>query len=114
MTGLTLDVKVVAAGGSVTIRETTRNQGQGSASLSTTRYSLSIDKGVDAPDVSLGSRNVEPLTSRESSPGVTTVTIPKGTPPGRYFIIVRADADSQVAEAKETNNAMLRVITVTP
>jgi hypothetical protein len=114
VTGLTLDIKAVAAGDRVTIRETTKNQGQGPASLSITRYYLSTDKAVDVPDVSLGSRNVEPLASKGSSTGVTPVTIPKGTPPGRYFIIVRADADSQVAEAKETNNATLRMITITP
>ena len=42
------------------------------------------------------------------------VTIPESTPPGRYFIIVRADADNQVAEVKETNNAVVRMITITP
>jgi hypothetical protein len=114
VTGLTFDVKAVAAGGRVTIRETTRNQGQGPSSGSTTRYSLSTDKSVDVPDVSLGSRRVEPLASKHSSPGVVAVTIPAGTPPGRYFIIVRADADNEVAEAKETNNTVLRVITITP
>ena len=114
VTGLTLDAKSVAAGERVTIRETTRNQGQGSSGGSTTRYSLSTDKSVGGPDVSLGSRSVGPLASRDSSPGAMAVTIPQNTPPGRYFIIVRADADNEVAEVKETNNAVIRLITITP
>jgi hypothetical protein len=114
VTAVALDVKSVAAGGRLTIRETTRNQGQGQAGLSATKYYMSTDKRVDVPDVSLGSREVEPLASRYASSGTVEVTITEGTRPGRYYVIVRADADNQVAEVKETNNTVVRMITITP
>jgi trimeric autotransporter adhesin len=44
----------------------------------------------------------------------TTVTIPAGTIPGGYYVVVRADADGAVAESLETNNTIARAIQVGP
>ena len=62
----------------------------------------------------LGSRDVELLPGKQSSTGAVAVVIPDGTPPGRYFIVVRADADNEVVEVKETNNTAVRMLTITP
>ena len=42
------------------------------------------------------------------------VTIPAGTPPGSYFILVRADAFAAVSEGNEGNNVRAVPLTVTP
>ena len=111
--GLTLSVTTIAAGDTVSITETTKNQGAGSALPTTTRYYLSTDTTFDVTDVPLGSRAVG-TPEGASSPGSASVRIPAGTPPGRYYIIARADADDGVAESNEGNDTASKAITVTP
>ena len=43
-----------------------------------------------------------------------TLTIPAGTAPGSYHLLIRADAQDAVAESLETNNVMVRAIQVGP
>jgi uncharacterized repeat protein (TIGR01451 family) len=102
------------AGGSIVIQETTSNKGQVAADVSTTSFFLSTDAKVDSGDVFLGSRAVPALPSRAQSVGSTTVSLPGGTAPGKYFIIAVADADGAVAETVESNNIRSRAITITP
>jgi hypothetical protein len=44
--------------------------------------------------------------------GTTLVTIPQGTAPGWYYLIVKADADGAVGESSETNNTWPRSVRV--
>ncbi|MBI4462341.1 MAG: hypothetical protein HY653_05495, partial [Acidobacteria bacterium] len=101
------------AGMSITVTDTTRNQGGGTADASTTRIYLSINTLLDANDVPLGGRAVPALAPGVSSSASTTLTIPAGTAAGTYYLIAKADGDNVVAETQETNNTYVATILVT-
>ena len=105
---------VAAAGGTVSVTETTKNQGGGNASASTTRYFLSTNATLDASDTPLGSRPVPPLASGATSSQTSTLTLPPGLATGSYYIVVEADADAVVPESAETNNVSYMTVRVGP
>ncbi|MBI4479949.1 MAG: S8 family serine peptidase [Acidobacteria bacterium] len=92
------------AGSTITVTDTIKNQGAGSANPSITRFYLSTNSALDASDVALGSRTVPGLAAGQTSSGSALLTIPAGTPGGPYVIIAKADADNTVGETVETNN----------
>jgi len=102
------------AGSSIEIKDTTKNNGPGSAGASQTAFYLSNDTTLDVSDTLLGSRSVGSLGAGASSTGTTTVTIPSGTPPGRYYIIAKADNGGAVTETYENNNLRYKTITIVP
>jgi subtilase family serine protease len=102
-----------AAGQSITVSDTTSNQGGGAAPASVTRYFLSSNWVWDAGDTPLGSRDVATLAGGASSAGSATLTIPAGTAPGTWYLIVLADGYATVVEAAENNNVFYRTIQVT-
>ena len=93
-----------APGGPLTINETTRNQGSGTAASSVVAFYLSTNLNWDAVDVRIGSRFVSDLAAGASQSAATTVTIPASTTTGAYYIIARADDEGTVAEVSESNN----------
>ncbi len=101
---------VAGAGQSVTITDTTKNQGGGTAGPSTTRYYLSADTTLDVADMLIGSRSVPALSAGASNSGSILATIPPGTATGNWQIIAAADAAQVVAETNETNNLYRRSI----
>lgn len=103
-----------AAGQSITVSDTTRNQGAGIAEASTTTFYLSTDTVVGATDIVLASRAVPLLAPGATDSASTVVTIPAGTATGSYYVIARADANDAVAELYETNNTMYRMLAVGP
>jgi subtilase family serine protease len=111
-----LTVPATAAAGSViSVTETTRNQGQGTASATTTRFYLSTNTTFDLlADIEIGSRAVPLLAYGASSSGPSSLTIPPGTAGGNYYILARADADAAVAESNEGNNTASKLITIAP
>ncbi len=67
----------------LTITDTTKNQGTGDAGASTTRFYFSTDGSFDeATDVLLGSRAVGALAAGATSDGTSTFPLPAGTQPG--------------------------------
>jgi subtilase family serine protease len=102
------------AGQSVTVAETTKNQGGGSAGPSLTQSYLSANTILDASDALIGGRNVPALAAGAMSSASTTITIPQGTATGYWYIIVEADAGAAVAETSETNNSSARLIMIGP
>jgi subtilase family serine protease len=103
----------VAAGGSFTVTDTTRNLGGGPAVSSVTTFYFSANSALDAADVVLGSRVIPALDGGMSDAGTVTLSVPAGTLPGTYYLFARADSDAAVAESQEFNNLALRVIQVT-
>jgi subtilase family serine protease len=103
-----------AAGATVAVSDTTRNQGGGAAGASVTRFYLSANGALDTGDPVLGARAVPALGGGASDAGATSVTIPPGTAPGTYYLFGRADADGAVAETSDANNIGLTLIQVTP
>ncbi len=93
------------AGATISVSDTTVNQGGGSAADSATGFYLSTNVTIDSSDVLLGTRAVPTLAAGASNSGTTTLTIPAGTPTGTYFIIGTADANGSVVETLESNNA---------
>jgi subtilase family serine protease/subtilisin family serine protease len=100
------------AGTSITVTDTTRNSGGGTAPASTTRIYLSSNGQLDAGDIPLASRAVPALAAGASDSAAISVTIPAGTAAGTYFLIASADADNAVVETQETNNTFSRTLQI--
>ena len=103
-----------ARGSTISVSDTTKNNGGGDAGASTTKLYLSTNTTWDAGDTYLGSRAVPLLTAGASSSGSTSVTIPSGIATGKYYIIALADDGNAVAETNETNNKRTKAITINP
>jgi subtilase family serine protease len=103
-----------AAGGTVTVTDTTRNAGGSPAGVSTTAFHLSTNNVLDAGDIPLGSRLVPALAAGGTSVVSTTLALPGGTAPGGYFVIARADEGGIVSEIQEANNTNARPLQVGP
>jgi subtilase family serine protease len=100
-------VVVPAAGGAgavLVVSDTVKNQGSGTAGPSTTTFYLSSNATLDTGDQLLGTRVVPSLAASATSAASTSLTIPDGTTTGTYYILVKADANNEVAESAETNN----------
>lgn len=113
----TLSVPAVGgAGATVTILDTTKNQGAGAvaAPSSSTAIYLSTNAIFDAADRLLGSRGVPALASGATDSGSTPVLIPSDTVTGTYFVFGKADANNAVVESLETNNTTIATIRIGP
>jgi subtilase family serine protease len=93
-----------APGAPITVSDTTKNQGAGAASLSSTGFYLSTGVTIDATAVFLGSRPVGELSAGATGTGSVSLQIPPGTAPGSYYVIARGDWNGAVPETTETNN----------
>lgn len=102
------------AGSSITLSDTTRNQGTGTAVASTTSFYLSVDALLDSGDALLGSRAVPELAAGATSSGSVTATIPAGTATATYYVFAKADAGELVSEVSEANNTSMRTLRVGP
>jgi subtilisin family serine protease len=94
----------VGAGATISVSDTTRNQGGGSAGASATRFYLSANTLLDSSDVVLGTRLVPALAADASDTASTSLVIPAGIPAGTYYVIAQADTDQAVQETTEINN----------
>ena len=72
----------LGAGSTLSITDTTKNQGTGPAGASVTTFYLSADSILDeATDILLGSRPVGALAPGAASEATTTFPLPPGAPP---------------------------------
>jgi subtilisin family serine protease len=102
-----------AAGGSIVVTDTVRNDGAAPVGASTTRFYLSTNSALEAGDTLLaGSRGVSGLAAGASSSGSTTVVLPTPLAAATYYIIGKADGDDAVAETSESNNGFVRTIQI--
>ena len=92
------------AGTSISVTDTTTNQGGGQAGASTTSFYLSQNFTLDGQDVALGSRGVPVLGSGASHTATSSLTIPAETVSGNYYLLAQADGGGVIAETSETNN----------
>jgi hypothetical protein len=93
-----------APGAVVSVGDSTKNQGGGAASGSTTAFYLSANLILDAADRFLGSRSVAPLVTGAVDSGTTMVSIPAATTTGTYYVLARADSGNVVPETNDSNN----------
>ena len=93
-----------AAGGTISVSDTAKNQGGGGADASATRFYLSLNTALDSSDVVLGHRSAPPLSAGAADTASTSLVIPAATPAGNYYVIAQADTANAVLETLETNN----------
>jgi glucose/arabinose dehydrogenase len=103
--------KGAAGGDTITVTDTTRNDGPGGAGATRTGIWLSTNKTLGG-DTPLGSRAVPALTPGQSSKGTTAVTLPSA--PGIYFLIAEADTQHVESETHEGDNLRMRKLTIGP
>ncbi len=101
------------AGATISIKDTTKNQGTGLTGASTTKFYFSTNTILDAGDTPLGSRAVPSLNPAAISTGTTSVTLPN-VAIGKYYLISMADDGKVVTESNETNNKKTKVIYIGP
>ncbi len=104
----------VTRGAPMKVTAKVANTGTKSAGTSTTRFYLSTDTKYGTSDRLLTSRSTAALIPGKSVTVSSTPTVPNGTPPGTYHLVVCADAAKKVVEKSETNNcrASTRGVTV--
>ncbi|MBI5740484.1 MAG: PD40 domain-containing protein [Nitrospirae bacterium] len=105
---------VTCGGSTISVSDSTKNQGPGAAAASSTNFYLSINTALDAGDVPLGGRAVPSLISGAVSSAMTSVTIPAATAAGKYYVLAKADGANSVTESNETNNIKGKVIYIGP
>ncbi len=103
------------SGDLISVSDTTRNQGPGVATPSTTRFYLSTNLTLDAADTPLGGgRAVPSLSAGAASAGSTSLALPSGLSSGTYYIFAKADGDGTVFESSDANNTLARAISIGP
>jgi subtilase family serine protease len=100
--------------GSITVNDTTKNQGAEVVAASETAFYLSPNSSFNPTDTFLGSRSVPSLIPNQTSSASTEVAIPGNTEPGSYYLIAVADWNGGIAESTETNNTRLATVRVGP
>jgi len=104
----------VYAGDDITVSADVKNSGDSSANPSRLRYYLSDNNSFSSNDLLLGSDYVKSLSSGSSSYESDTVSIPNNTNSGYWYILFKADADSEVSEKNEGNNVEYKQIKILP
>ncbi|MEO5898479.1 MAG: CARDB domain-containing protein [Vicinamibacterales bacterium] len=97
------------AGGTLTIADTTRNQGSVLAGPTATAFYLSTNALLDASDILLGTRAVGALPPGAVHSASTTVPVPANLATGLYYMFAKADVNNTVAESSEINNTTTAV-----
>jgi hypothetical protein len=108
---------VAGAGLTYKATDTTKNAGTADAPASATKLYISTNDTWDPGDtllVPVVGRSVPALTSGTTSTGATMVTIPPGTPSGKWFLIAFADAAGTIGESSETDNTKAKTVYVGP
>ena len=93
-----------AAGQTISVTDTTKNQGTGPGASSVTSFHLSANFQLDAADHALGSRTVPALAVGEVNTATTSVALPAPLTPGVYYLFAKADGPAGQVETQESNN----------
>jgi subtilase family serine protease len=105
---------VGGAGQTITLTDTTKNQGTGAAPASSTTFYLSANSLLDAADTVLGSREVPTLAPGATSSGSITATLPSSMASGNWYLFAKADGPEAIGESSEYNNTRLVAIRIGP
>ncbi|MBX7222887.1 MAG: FG-GAP-like repeat-containing protein [Blastocatellia bacterium] len=111
---LGVNPNIIAAGGTVTVSFTVRNQGNAPTTVtSTASIVLSTDNVIDSTDIQIGTISTQPLAASGTvNLTASSLTIPAGTPTGARFIGVIVDSGNAVSESSETNNTASVSLTI--
>jgi subtilase family serine protease len=91
-------------GGSISLSDTVRNNGNAQAVASNTRYYLSLDAVKSANDTIMLVRSVPVLAAGATHTYNPTITLSSTLALNSYYVLVCADDANQVSESDETNN----------
>ena len=106
---------IAGAGATISMSVTTKNQGNGQADPSVTRFYLSANTVLDAGDLVIaGEQPVPVLLPGGSVVTSVSVEIPSETATGRHYVIARADDEDVLWETSENNNTRSRSVQVGP
>jgi subtilase family serine protease len=100
------------AGKTITMSYSLTNAGGAAAAASRIEFRLSADSSAVSGGVLLAAQQVGPLAAGAGISSKTSLTIPAGTVPGKYFLMVVADPDGTVIESNEDNNLIARPVTI--
>lgn len=106
--------QTAAAGATISVTDTTRNQGTGASAPSVTAFYLSADFSLSASDPQVGSRAVPSLAIGASHTATSSVTLPSPLAAGTYRLIAKADGPGAHTETNEYNNLRTASIGVGP
>ena len=104
----------VAVGGVLNFKFDLKNIGTAAASGNfTVKSYLSTDNILSANDIQNGSVPTGNLAAGQTVAQVAgALTVPAGTAAGNYFVILKVDADGQIAESNENNNTLASTATI--
>ncbi len=91
-----------AAGGTISVSDTTKNQGGGTASASYTMFYLSTDGKTKGSMLTY--RSVAALAAGASSSATTSMTLPANTIGTNYVLVCANNSNSPIAETDTTND----------
>ncbi len=89
-----------------------KNRGACPAAASVLKFYLSADSTLDRNDTTIGDVSVPSLPAGQVHTATESFDIPPVTRIGRYYLLVKTDADGTVSEANETNNTKAIAIDV--
>ncbi|AIZ64717.1 hypothetical protein PK28_15460 [Hymenobacter sp. DG25B] len=102
----------VMAGNYVSINGYVSNQGNATVKSVTVGFYLSKDAVLDGSDKLLTNSNLGTIDASGYAYFYPSATIPSGTTPGSYYVLVVADYQNQVTETNEQNNLSALALTV--
>ena len=104
---------IIPANSKALISYRIRNQGNDDVGLNILKYYLSKDINFDTSNIYLGSKEIQYITKKYNVSVIDTVDIPPDLSCDTAYILLFADADSNVIEINETNNISYLEIMVT-
>ncbi len=106
--------KNVLPGEEVDLSVQISNVGNADANISTTCLTLSLDNILDPTDILVAELPTRSIAAGELFGLNEKFTIPQGTAPGNYWVIIEVDCKNGLNESDETNNIILINLTVDP
>ncbi|MBW4616891.1 MAG: S8 family serine peptidase [Desmonostoc vinosum HA7617-LM4] len=104
---------LTSVGSTVKLSYQVRNQGNGSADASTTKFYLSKDNAYNTDDVLLSADAINSIAAGAYSTETANIIISNGIAAGKYYLLYQADANGKVAESNESNNVIAKAIQIT-
>lgn len=101
---LSVGVTTVAPGGTLSIDDVVRNDGELASGSARVAFYLSADEDVDETDVLIGVRTLPGLAAEGDSSGSTSLTLPLDLEPGTWTLAAFVDDLDAVEESDEENN----------
>ncbi|ALD20072.1 hypothetical protein AM218_01030 [Hymenobacter sp. DG25A] len=102
----------VMAGNSFYVNGYVANQGNATVKSVTVGFYLSKDAALDGSDKLLTNSNLGTINYGDYAYFSPYPTIPAGTTPGSYYVLVVADYQNQITETNEQNNLSALTLTV--